>query len=200
MLQTFGGAWWERFEEAPYDLAAWIDVAMSLGPRGVVLVGHSAGGPKVVEYQAQRQDERVIGLVVASGAGPPRRLDPDMVDLARQMAVDDREEELLPWGAYTSFYGTATISAQTYLSYEEAPDTYGDNTPESPIAQIRCPLFVCYGANESFDPADRLELVRRNAMAAPQVVTALFEGANHGYDNCEPAVARELALWMDTLL
>lgn len=197
MSQTFGGALWERFEESPFDVAAWIDFATDQGFKGVALVGHSAGASKVVYYLAHRQDPRVVGLVVAStGISPVRDL--DLVAQAEQMVADGRGEELLPWGSFKSFF-IGAISAQAYLSRSRVPDLFGVNTPGSEIAQIRCPLFLCYGTNEGYDANERLELIQRNASSARRVETALFEGANHGYDDHEQQVAQALAHWIDTL-
>src|SRR5262249_9097688 len=51
-----GGAAWERLEESPYDIAAWIDFAERSGFAGVALAGHSVGAVKVTAYQAGKQD------------------------------------------------------------------------------------------------------------------------------------------------
>lgn len=53
---VLAGGGWERFEESPYDVAAWTGYAAGLGGRGVVLLGHSLGALKVAYYQAERQD------------------------------------------------------------------------------------------------------------------------------------------------
>ena len=64
------GGGWERFDESPHDVDAWITLATSLGYERVVLIGHSLGALKVAYYQARRQDPRVAGLVAASAALP----------------------------------------------------------------------------------------------------------------------------------
>ncbi len=196
MVRTRGGALWERFEESPRDVAAWIDFTAHLGPQDVALVGHSFGGPKVVYYQAHRQDPRLMGLILASTSTELYPLNPELVVQAEQMVADGRGEELLPWGSIET-WAALTLSAQTYLSWNRIPDLFGMNTPQSAIAQIRCPLLVCYGTNEGFDPSEEIELIRRNAIAAPSTDTRLFEGANHGYDNHERDVAKEIAHWID---
>ncbi len=203
MVRTYGGALWERFEESPRDIAAWIDFTMNLGFQGVALVGHSFGSKKVVYYQATRQDPRVFGIVVASTKITPPEVDPELVALAEQMVTDGRGEELLPWGTFQSFF-TGASSAQTYLS--RVPDLYGVSTPHPEIARIRCPLLLCCGTNEGDDPAQSLEIIqghemiRKRAVAALRVDAAFFEGANHGYDNHEREVAQAIASWTDTLL
>ena len=65
------GSLWERFEESPLDIAAWIEFAISLGFRHVALFGHSLGATKAIFYQAKRQDPRVRCVLAISG--PVRR-------------------------------------------------------------------------------------------------------------------------------
>jgi pimeloyl-ACP methyl ester carboxylesterase len=62
-----GGGYWGVPSEEVMDLAAWIDFAEGLGFKKVDLVGHSAGATAVQRYQAQTQDARVVGMVLASG-------------------------------------------------------------------------------------------------------------------------------------
>jgi pimeloyl-ACP methyl ester carboxylesterase len=201
MTRTYGGAFWERFDESPRDVAAWIGFAMSLGCRGVALVGHSFGGKKVVYYQARRQDPRVRGLVVASAPIAPREVDPELVTLAERLVAEGRGEELLPWGTLEVFSGA--VSAQTYLS--RVPDVFGVSTPDAEIAKIRCPLLACCGTDEAEDPdigllvVEAHKTIRQKAVGAPRADIAFFEGANHGYDNHEQEVAEALARWVDTL-
>src|SRR5215471_5442365 len=60
-----GGGYWGITSEDSHDIAAWIDFAQQIGFSRVVLVGHSAGWSSVGRYQADAQDDRVAGLVLA---------------------------------------------------------------------------------------------------------------------------------------
>ena len=42
-------------------------------------------------------------------------------------------------------------------------------------------------------------MIRQQATQAPRVETALFEGADHGYDSHESTVAAALATWVHSL-
>jgi hypothetical protein len=63
-----GGGGWEQFADAPLDIAAWLDLAEARGHRRVAQVGHSFGALKVVSYQAEHQDPRATGPLVATTA------------------------------------------------------------------------------------------------------------------------------------
>ena len=195
-----GGGGWELFSESPRDVAAWVEVAANLeGVRGVLLCGHSLGALKVGYYQAQRADQRVLGIVAAS---PPRgasRLKPEVLARARQLADEGRAQDLLPWGSHEA--GAGTQSAQTYLDREQSNlDVYGQNGNSPHVGRIRCPLFVCFGTEEAWvGDATDLERIRRNAVNAPRVETALFQGADHSYAGHEDEVAATVARWAASL-
>jgi len=44
-----------------------------------------------------------------------------------------------------------------------------------------------------------LEIIRRNATAAPRVDTRMFEGADHSYNGHTSEVGAAIAEWVDTL-
>lgn len=193
------GGGWERFDESPRDVAAWVAFAAELGFHGVALLGHSLGALKVCYYQAQRQDPRVVGLIAAS---PPLRaghLDPEVLARAERMVEDGHGEDLLPWSI--SRAGAGTHSAQTYVNRARANvDVYGLETPAPAVALIRCPLLAFYGTEEAWvgDAAD-LEVIRKNASGAARIDTRLFEGADHSYVGKEVDVAAAIAEWADGL-
>ncbi|MFL5732801.1 MAG: alpha/beta hydrolase, partial [Chloroflexia bacterium] len=81
---TPGGAGWERFHEMPLDLAAWIEYAQEIRFERVVLAGHSYGAAKVVYYQAQKDDPRVVGVVLGS-PDLKYRAKPEQVVMAERM-------------------------------------------------------------------------------------------------------------------
>lgn len=197
---VLAGGGWERFEESPYDVAAWTGYAAGLGGRGVVLLGHSLGALKVAYYQAERQDPRVVGLIAASPPTRAGRLEPELVALAERMVAEGRGRDLLPWGISPA--GAGTVSAQTYLSRARVNiDVYGFHTPNPAVARIRCPILAFYGTNEEWvGTAADLETIRRNARAAARLDTRVFEGADHSYTGHEAEVAAAIAEWVASLV
>ncbi|HVC34392.1 MAG TPA: alpha/beta fold hydrolase [Chloroflexota bacterium] len=193
------GGGWERFDESPRDVAAWIGFAVGLGFPGVALLGHSLGALKVGYYQGQRQDPRVRGLIVAS---PPLRagqVDPELLARAERLVAEGHGEDLLPWNATRA--GAGTQSAETYLNRVHTNvDVYGSRAENPVAAQIRCSIFAFYGTDEEWvgNAAD-LEIIRRNARSAARVDTRLFEGADHSYTGHETEVAAAIAEWVDGL-
>jgi len=192
------GGGWERFDESPHDVDAWITFATSLGFERVVILGHSLGALKVAYYQAQRQDPRVAGLVAASAALRAARPDPDLVRLAERMEAEGKAQDLLPWGS--SRAGAGTHSAATFLNrVRTGLDQYGLDVADPAIGTIRCPILAFFGTvQDTGDQAD-LEMIRRNAKATERVDTAIVEGADHVYTGRESAVAQVVLSWLGTI-
>jgi len=192
------GGGWERFDESPYDVAAWIALAESLGYERVVVIGHSLGALKVAHYQALRQDPRVVGLVAASAALPAARPSPDLVALSERMVAEGRGQDLLPWGS--SRAGAGTHSAATFLNRAlTGLDQYGLDDPDPAIGKVRCPILAFFGTEQDTGDAADLEMIRRNAKAAVRVDTAMVEGADHVYRGREAAVAQVILEWLATI-
>ncbi len=193
------GGGWERFDESPRDVDAWISFAAGLGFSGVALLGHSLGALKVCYYQARRQDQRVVGLIAAS---PPLRagdLNPGILETARRMVAEQRGMDLLPWESFPA--GAGTHSAQTYVNRDEVGiDVFGFRKPNPEVSSVRCPLLALFGTDEAWvGGAAELEVIRKNASRSARVTTHLFEGADHSYTGHEAEVAGFLAEWVDGL-
>jgi alpha-beta hydrolase superfamily lysophospholipase len=192
-----GGACWERFEEVPMDVAAWIDMAIEEGFEGVVLVGHSFGANKVVYYQAERQDKRVLGVVAASG-DVKWKATPDRVALAEEMEAQGKGEEVLPQ-LEVPWY---RMSARTFLGRARiAQHVFNSETQIPHISKVACPVLAFYGSEEEWcGSADDLETIRSNASAAQRVDTQIIEGADHVYWGKADEAARLIGDWVDGLL
>jgi pimeloyl-ACP methyl ester carboxylesterase len=191
------GTLWERFEDSPLDVGAWVSFTIGLGIQNVVLIGHSYGAVKAVYYQANRQDPRVLGLVLAS-PGPinlTRFREPDLLEEARHLVAEGRGVELLPPQS-----GQPRPSAQTHLD-RAAPaiDVFGVETSTPAIAQVSCPVLALYGGKEDQAlAADAFERIKRHA--AGRVETCIIDGAVHSYLQSEAAAATVIANWMEAAL
>jgi pimeloyl-ACP methyl ester carboxylesterase len=195
---VLGGGWWEKVEEAPFDVGAWVSFAEHIGFSQVVLAGHSLGTYKVLLYQGMRRDPRVKAIILGS---PPVlalsgfRDDPDLRSRAGRLVSEGKGEELTP-----SPLG-GRISAQTLDSWARANmDVFGVSSPEPLIARISCPLLVCLGTNEpDIVTLSDVETIRRNAVGVPRFDVRLIEGADHVYNGHENAAGAAIAGWLVSL-
>jgi alpha-beta hydrolase superfamily lysophospholipase len=196
--RLYGGGW-ELLSEAPRDISAWLGFTVGLGFRGVALLGHSLGARKVAQYQAERQDERVLGLAIASPPMANFRPRPELLAQAKTLIAAGRGQDLLPWGISPA--GAGTVSAASFHDRAQQHwDLFGLEDLEPPIARVRCPLLACYGTDEAWvGGARELEVIRQRATGATRVETHLFAGADHSYTGQHVAVAAVLADWLATL-
>jgi len=198
-----GGGAWERFEESPRDVGAWVTFAEQQGFERVVLLGHSLGGLKVVYYQAERQDPRVQALIVAS---PPIRSwvrDPAARAAVEQMVATGRGRDLIWNDDYPLF---VTASAQTHLSRAEhnLGSFVVEGTPAGKrpaLSEIRCPLLALYGTQEpEVGGPEQLKAIRQHATGAPRVDAQMIPDADHAYTGQEQAAARLIGDWLHAIL
>lgn len=202
-----GGAWYERFEDCTYDVAAWVTHCLSEGFERVFLVGHSFGALKATFHLSETEDSGVAGLVLAAPGvrsyvwGPQRAPDEARGALARELVDAGRELDLLPWQfEYGAPMGTS--SARTYLSWLAADelDLLGIRRTSARIGRVRCPILGCYGSEDSdTGTLDDLETMRSRAAASPRVEVCLIEGAGHGFVGHEEVFAQRIDDWVRTL-
>jgi pimeloyl-ACP methyl ester carboxylesterase len=149
-----GGGYWGVPSEAVQDIASWIEFAGERGFNQVILVGHSFGWSVVRAYQGEKQDRRVVGVVLASGgvrgSTPPadanqRAEATRLHEEATRLVADGRGDDLLrlPNRPFPSF-----ISAATFLDDASTPAEYGDffgeKTPNPAVTRLRCPLLAFF--------------------------------------------------------
>lgn len=191
------GGSFERFDEAPRDITAWVNFAMTLGVRGVVLAGHSIGASKVAYYQGGQRDSRVKGLVAASPI-VGWQAHPERVALAEQMVADGLGEDLLPHLEGTPRWNI--VSAQMVLTRDQIIRHAFDSESEEPsIARVLCPILVLYGAGEEVG-SDWLEKLRENSRSTSHIDFQIVEGAQHEYAGQERDVAELITGWMEQRL
>lgn len=193
-MPTGGGSAWERLDEAPRDLAAWVDLALSLGAQSVALAGHSSGAQRVVLYQAERQDARVAGLVLAS---PDLRgyIPPGELEAAQRLIAEGHELEVTPAQPFAPWYrqSAQTVAGKAAILSRLLQTDEGEPT----IAAIRSPILAFFGTTERGSEAT-LAAIRQNATAARVEIEAI-EGADHVYSGHESDVAEVITRWVATL-
>jgi hypothetical protein len=203
-----GGGYWGVPSHEVRDLAAWVDFAQGRGFARIVLAGHSAGWAAVRAYQAERQDPRVVGLVLASGAVrvDDAPADPELLAQATRLVADGRGDDLLrlPNRSFPSF-----VSAATFLDIANTPpelkDFFGVQTPNPGVTRVRCPILAFFGTREP-DIGTEADLrllessTRRQPSGPSRVNTTMIRDADHMYAGEEAQVAQTIADWANTAL
>jgi len=200
-----GGGYWGIASDQTKDIAAWIDFAESKGFKKIILIGHSAGAAAVREYLSEEQDNRVSGLVLASGSvDPSPPIDSTQYVQALPLVSQGKGDELIkdPKRSFPSY-----ISAATFMDIATSPpgykDFFGVHTAGAGITKIRCPILAFYGTIDDVGNEKTLALlktsVEKQSKGAISVAAAMIEGADHMYMGQETQVADVIIKWLDNI-
>lgn len=192
--RTWLGAAFERVDESPRDLVAWIEFLAGRGFERIGLLGHSMGAIKAILTQADADAPQVARLVAVS---PPRLsysqfcASPHGAEFRRTFAEAEKRvaagqgDELMFVKLPLAYY----ITAAGYL------DRYGPEERYNVLRylpQVKCPTLVTYGsaelsASDAF--AGMPEAIRALGMAEEILRVAVIAGADHFYTGCHDALA-----------
>src|SRR4029077_18868011 len=125
--------------------------------------GHSAGWAAVRSYQAEKQDRRVVGVILASGAvqAETRPTDTNQLAEANGLMTKGEGDALVrdPKRSFPSY-----ISAATFLDIANASpeykDFFGTQTTNAAVTHIRCPLLAFFGTRGDVGTEADLELLK----------------------------------------
>ena len=201
-----GGGYWGIATDQTKDIAAWIGFLESKGFKKIILIGHSAGAAAVREYQSEKLDTRVAGLVLASGSvDPAPPIDSSQYVQAVPLMAEGKGEELIkdPKRSFPSY-----ISAATFMDIASSPpeykDFFGVRTPNAGITKIQCPIFAFYGTNDDVGNEKTLELlktsIQKQSKGPTGVTTTMIKGAEHMYMGQEVQVTAAITNWINTIL
>jgi alpha-beta hydrolase superfamily lysophospholipase len=201
------GAAFERVDEAPLDLAAWVEFCQERGYQRIGLLGHSLGAVKAIYWLAQLADAQATAPVRALVAASPPRLSYShyassergdeflgIFGLAQAYVEAGRPDELM----LVKFPLPYWVSAAGYV------DRYGSHERYNvlmSIERVPVPLLVTYGSRElQTDVAFRgmPEEIEKLASRAPRQV-AVIAGGDHSYSTVELSLAERIELWLSRL-
>lgn len=178
-----GGGYWGVASDQVRDIAAWVDFAEERGFKRVVLVGHSAGAAAVRIYAAEKQDPRVVGVVLASGGiYTGAAVDSDQVAQATRLMAQGEGEALVrdPKRSFPSYISAATLLDIANPPSAEFNDFFGiqTTTTNPPITRIHCPLLAFHGTRADVGGEKELQLLKssigRHSAGPSRVDTAVI--------------------------
>lgn len=166
-----------------YFVADILALLEHLGHPRAVLMGHSAGGPQVLQC-ALDHPQRVLGLVLSSTASQTVRVPPALASLTTYLgttALTDLQSSL---GQASG--GAVGGILQTYLAYH----LHGDPIA-SRLGEIEAPALVLHGTADeevAFVEGRRLRAGLRNASLLS------IEGGGHGIMTSHAVVYRQAVI------
>ena len=162
------------------DIMALLD---HLGHSRAVLMGHSAGGPQVLQC-ALDHPQRVMGLVLSSTASQTVRVPPELAALTTYLGTTALTDLQGILGQASG--GAVGGILQTYLAYHLHGDSIADR-----LGEIEAPALVLHGTADeevAFVEGCGLHAGLRNASLVS------FEGGGHGIMVSHAAAFRQAIL------
>jgi pimeloyl-ACP methyl ester carboxylesterase len=200
MGRSWQGAAFERIDEAPLDIAAWVGYLRERGFERVGLLGHSLGAIKAIYTLAAEDAPRIAALAAISPphlsyayfcTTPRADLFQETLSAAQRHVDEGRPDELLKVMFPLPYYVTAAGYVDRYGPAERYDVLkFLDRMP--------CPTLVTYGTKEvQSDAAFRgmPEAIDELAAKVSNVQGAVIAGADHQYTACHDALAARILSW-----
>ena len=175
--------------EAAEDIGRWIDRAVALGYKRVVLTGHSNGGIWISNYMSLHKDPRVVGLVYfaptrntrGSANGPEgAQWERDLQTARAAVSRGDGMRQII-----------GLMTAQAWLD-NNGPDTRGVHTQR--VTEFDRPALSITGAKDALMTDDFVAEFNR---AYRGKLTAIrYAEGSHGLRENKGRVAEDVAAWL----
>ncbi len=198
------GSAFERVNESPLDLAAWVNLLKQRGFARIALLGHSLGAVKAIFSLAAESRPDIAALVAVS---PPHLSyahfceSPRAEAFRRQFAL--AEEHVRAGHGDTLLYVDFPLA--TYVTAAGYVDRYGPGEQYNVLPlldRVGCPTLVTYGSAEvQADVAFRgmPEAVQELSTAGRSLQVAVIAGADHIYTGCHDILSGRILSWLARL-
>ena len=196
-----GGSCYEVFEESAFDIQGAIDCLNAQSVQKFILIGHSLGASKVANFALKHpQNISSIVLIAPTDMVGWAAHDPQhnaLTAQAQDLMEQDKPEALVSSACWNEIDNP--LSARTYLSVCQpgtAVDIYGHGISPSPLSRIRIPTAIIYGDRDVgiSEVYGSIEDYQKKLLSFdnPRLRLAVIEGAEHGFQGYEEALARSV--------
>lgn len=200
------GTRYEIFEESIYDIDSAVDMAISLGYKRIILLGHSYGCNKVIYYMYKKKSN-ISGIILCSipdMIGIHKLYENDYDKLLREAKcnIDNNDcDKLL----------SKLIEGYMYMSSKTYYNWYRDNSnlDNFPILNnsnnwyqfesIYVPILTFSGELEEEYYKD-FNLIKEKACNAKSFSSYLIPNANHVYEGKEEYIAKIIYKWISEMV
>lgn len=205
--KILGGTSYEEVLEGYEDITGAIIKLKELGYKNIYLQGHSLGCTKIVYTYNELKDEEdeilsnIKGIILLSLVDIPGTLNMYLkdnlnkyIEYAEKLVSEEKEQVLMPKEAFIH-----PVSAKTFLRYARDNKeidfaSYGKDNELEKLNNIGVPLFMRWGNDNEMilQGAEELTSMLNNIIQNPKKDINFIDGANHGYENKEKELAKQI--------
>lgn len=197
------GCMYEIFEDCIYDIDLWINKAIELGYKKIILAGHSYGCNKVIYYLSKKKILEVKGVILASAPdmqGLTLKNEKNYYKLLDEAILNIKNNEptkLLSKMVEDYMY----MSSQTYYNWYNEKSNI-DNFPIlkklekwEQLSKIEIPILTFSGSKED-ELYLKLELIKEKAINCKDFSFEIIPDTGHTYEGKEIEIAVDILKWI----
>lgn len=200
-----GGSCYEIFEESEFDIQGAIDYLKTLGKSKFILMGHSLGGSKVVNFILKNKSSEIIAAILLAPTDMVGWADTDpnnkkYLQKAKELLTKGKGEELV---GVQCWLDKTPISAQSYPGLCEAGtavDIYTNREVKSSMGNVEIPMLIPYGDADigivEIDGSINKWINRVSKIKNSKTQISVIKNASHSFKTHE----EELAILVEKFL
>jgi esterase/lipase len=201
---TNGGAGYEKFEDCIFDIDAGITFLRNLGYSKIIIAGHSTGANKVCYYGGTVDDNRLVGVVLASPISDRLMEEKTNIRLKKNL---HQMKKMVEKGKGEYLVNNLTFFPTTpkrYLSLFEKGSTedvfdYGENKLKlKEFSKIIKPLLVVLTEKDEYAdrPITEIKSVFDKHSKSIKYQSKIIPESFHGFDGKEDVFAKLITDWI----
>jgi alpha-beta hydrolase superfamily lysophospholipase len=148
-----GGSCYEIFDESELDIQGAINYLKTLGKNKFILMGHSLGGSKVVNYVLKNSNENILAAILLAptdmiGWANTDKNNNEYLEKAKLLLSQGKGTEIV---GFQCWLDKTPISAQGYPGVSESNtsvDIYADKNVRSSMGNVTIPMLIAYGDSD----------------------------------------------------
>lgn len=199
------GCMYEIFEESIYDIDLALKLAKQKGYKRIILMGHSYGCNKVINYYYQKKPN-IIGVILASApdmVGIHSLLDKDRKSLLKEAQINienNNPDKLLSKMVEDYMY----MSSKTYFNWYNEKSLLNNfpvlSNPKEwkELSSIDVPILTFSGEKEEYYYKE-FELIKSKASSCPNFQYKLIDNTGHTYRGKEEEISKLILEFINTL-
>lgn len=183
------GACYETFSQGKIDIKAWVDTAEKLGFKDIILMGHSYGTCKIIDYLASSQDKRVIAynLLAPLDVGELcKSIGPEVFKKAMEYIKNNTPDKLVQYEDYLPLSAKTYFGLLTDKTAKNIPAISHDGSFES-LRKINKPFGLIIGSEDPIceSKEEYFTTIKQNSKFKGTIQTKIIQNSNHMFKDKE---------------